>query len=448
MPRSQLPTRPTSEPGPAEDADRPTVGEPDAAGVEERAPLGPGAEAEDSGALLEERTFLVEEERKTGEVDLLLIRLDRREIRVDGEVEREVACGVELDLASNLPLAVREMVVAVTIRGQRRRARRGRERIRAHVNRVGRHDAPEAHVLPGGHLRVERAPWDRRKGPSALGRRLVGVGHHPHDDRSVRLGLEPQARERNPHLAEPTFLGDPGLEVPMRVPRDPAGAAAGVDLLLTVPGDAHVQPGPERETDESHRVLVVVEGVEEDAEAVVSLPLVARQGERAEARQIVVVDTGRHIERLVVVCDEHLDAAIGRPTELGLVHRDREGLDSGPGRFVAHPVQLDGSGEALNIDDAGRLGGRSPHVHVDLGPRNGRLGTDLVRVDPGEAQEPDSHQRCGLRSSIHRTGRKAPRGEKERGPGMPDCCRKKPHSLSGFHPTAQLPPRVNFSVLG
>jgi hypothetical protein len=56
----------------------------------EEAGTAAGDEVEDAAAFLEESSLLGEEQRKAIEVDLLVVGLDLREIRVDGQVEGEV----------------------------------------------------------------------------------------------------------------------------------------------------------------------------------------------------------------------------------------------------------------------------------------------------------------------------------------------------------------------
>jgi hypothetical protein len=70
---------------------------------------GPHREVEDAAALLEEAATLRIEEREAVEVDLLVVRLDLREVGVERDVQREIAgermAHVETGLARGLAAA-------------------------------------------------------------------------------------------------------------------------------------------------------------------------------------------------------------------------------------------------------------------------------------------------------------------------------------------------------
>src|SRR5215218_508989 len=95
------------------EADSPRVEEPSAASRDE---------VEDAASFLEEPPSLGEEERETIEIDLLLVRLHLREVRVDGQVQRQVAgegiAHVDADLARGLVVGTEGQPVARRLDGR------------------------------------------------------------------------------------------------------------------------------------------------------------------------------------------------------------------------------------------------------------------------------------------------------------------------------------------
>ena len=404
--RSQVPPPGAAhQAGTAEDPDRLAIlGQADASGVEQRAPVRPRLEREDPGALLEERPLLIEEEGKAGQVHLLLIRLHGGEVRVGREVQGEVGRRVDLHVRPDFDAVVRGARVSVSRRRQLRDPIAAAQRVGGHIDRASGRDPAQPHVLERRDLGIGRGGRDGRERPAIALARLVGVDHQAHDHRAVGPGLEAQARERDAHLSEPTLVGDAGLEIPEGVPGvspGPAPLPRSAFPSLAVAADAHVHAGPQGKTHEADGVLVVVERVQEQTEAVVPAPAVPCQGVGAYFGRIVVEEPSSHVDGVVIIRDTHLDAPVAGAPERRFVHGEGERLDPPPGVFVADPVQEDGAlqaGQLAHAAGSGRFHGRTQIAPTTRG--DGVLGEGRPRR-PAERDHGGGNEESGGSSNRH-----------------------------------------------
>ena len=281
--------------------------------------------------------FSREEQAESGQVDLLLVHLDLREVGVVGEVRGQVLGESVLDVDTAVRVAI--------VRYRGRDGPVGVER----ADRVGL-DLERAAVA--GHLQADEGAGHREAELSRPGRdrhrrqiRLLVVRSDvpaeldaPH---LVHAGPEAEGLERNLHLDRPAAVEAAGAHVPDGIP-----VGVGVPLV----GDLLIAEPPDGIDAEGEAVPVVVEGVEDDDEPVVvdeleRVPLHLVGDPRRLGNRLV--DAGPHVDRLVVEEDPGVGRLRGRGPLVGrLLDEIAERLDGGVDRLVEHAVQLQGRVEA------------------------------------------------------------------------------------------------------
>ena len=234
----------------------PVPGRPPPPGAPRPPERDPAAEIEDAAAFQEELALLREEQTEAGQVDLLLVHLDLREIGVDGEIGGQVLCHAVLDVEPDVAVTVVEYL---RVGGEVGPARA--DQIRFDLERaVARRHVDAGHG--GGRRDAEqaRAGGIRHRGQID---RLVLVVNPPPELQTPDLraaGPIPERFERNLHLGRPAALEPAGAHVPDRIP-----VAVGVAFV----GDLKVEDAADRVDLEGEPVAAVVEGVEGDAERLV-----------------------------------------------------------------------------------------------------------------------------------------------------------------------------------
>jgi hypothetical protein len=255
---------PAGETYPAQDGDFAIVlGDPDPAREEHQERRGleesPRAELEYPGVLEEELASLGKKEVEAGQVDDLVVGLHLGEVGVQGAVENDpgvhLPLGVQADagvaLGGDLPV-----VLALPVHSD--------QPVRLHLQvETGAGQAGEAHQVAGLADPVQAS---LPAGPSAPERLLVLASDHPLDVESPGLLVGPgriaQAAERDGEFGRPSFVRGPGRHLPDPSPIRVKGGA--------FVGDQAVELGPVRVGGEDEGVAVVVEGVEDDRDRVVS----------------------------------------------------------------------------------------------------------------------------------------------------------------------------------
>ena len=248
---------------PTQDGDRLAAGEADPPAEEEFHPAAEGTPAADpelARVLQEEGPLFGEEEAETVEVDLLIVGLDLREVRVQGHIEREARGDAVLEVHAAVPFgaAIGDAVVASRghgIRGQLEVALAGRDQTDQRAG-LGH---PVQTVLPG-----EVRPEGGLVLAPDVALEVDAPGAGP--------GVEAETAEGNRHLGAPPEVADAGPDGPGGVPVQ-VGArrgAAGERTTAAGPLVGHLavildatDVGAEHE-----RVLPVAVGVEDEAKAV------------------------------------------------------------------------------------------------------------------------------------------------------------------------------------
>ena len=295
-------------------------------------------EAEDPLPFEEELALLREEERETGQVDLPLVHFHLREIRVVGEVGRQVLGDPVLDV---------DPAVAAPLVDDRRARRpirhQTRDGIRLDLEGAARRRRLEADQRAGG-----RDPEYASRAHTATGRDgepgqvdplVLPPDAAPDLDAPEmwRLRAVAQALERNLHLKRPAAVEAAGPHVPDRIP-------VGVGVALV--GELLVRPCAERIGVEVEAVAAVVEGVEEDSEGVVLAKLV-RVAPHLVGDPLAlgrrIPDARRDVHVLVIEEDPRL-GPLGRRRARVRHQLDEaaDGRDRPVDGLVEHAVELDG----------------------------------------------------------------------------------------------------------
>ncbi len=242
------------------------------ADARELARPGLAAEGEDALVLEEELALLGEVEAEPGEVDLLLVGLDLREVGVHGQIRHQVLGDAVLD-------------VEPRVRGRVVGDRRVRRANAVQLSRGVRLDleietaARRLETDQGRRLRDLHDGAEAPRGGERHQRRvLVLPGHAPLDVEAPGLrpaGPVTQRPERDLRLERPAAREPAGANVPDRVPVAVPGAFV---------GDLTVHPAPEGVDDELDGVAAVVEGVEENPDVLAQPPLGASPSRRGQRR--------------------------------------------------------------------------------------------------------------------------------------------------------------------
>ena len=347
------------------------------------------AELKGLRVLEEERPLLGEEDREPGQVDLLLVGLDLREVGVDRRVERQVGAHAPLDVQPDI---TRE----VDLIGEHRPV------VVARPGHVGR----ELHIAPDRQAEaVELAGHrDALKGITTRDRRKIDlfvlvpdVAHDIDAPRAVCPRAVPQGFQRDGELGFPAAFGDVRAHSPVGIPvrvecpqlaalrSGAAGGDKGIARRLALSHHLAVVLDPERVGPEDERVLPVVERIEEDLERIgfgeVGIPAALADDNRVGRR---VVADNPNVE----------SAAIDEEPELGalgsglafvrlLLGEGAERLRERPDGFVDAPVDLGtlAVGQTADRELGDFLGGReSPaqhHERRDDGGQSCRTITDV-----------------------------------------------------------------------
>ncbi len=286
----------SGEPGAAQDPDRLAGNESDPP-AEEEVHLLRRSELEGRGVLQEEGPLFREEERKPGEVDLLVVRLDLGEVGVRGHVHGEIRRHTPFHIQSDVEPLGRPRLVAdgeVVPRGVAERE-------------GGDLDVPPSGKLQPADLAGQRdpvdvvAPGDRRE--ERLFVLAADVPHHVEPPGAVGARLVAERPQRDGELGLPAPLGSLGADGPVAVPvRVEAGDAAPLRSALArarvvaagdaLPGDLAVVLDPLRIRPEQESVLVVVEGVKDHLDRIrlVQVPVAPALGDKHRLRIAVERD--------------------------------------------------------------------------------------------------------------------------------------------------------------
>ena len=174
-------------------------------------------EAEDTAAPRGRTRASREEQAEAGEVHLLLVHLDLREVRVVGEVRRQVLCDAVLHVEAGVAVA--------GVPGGRRGGEVGadpadRVRLDLQVSAAARGVEPDQRrrirdAEDAARAGARRERQRRDVGPLVLAPDVAPELHAPHlgRPRPVAQGLE-----RDLHLHRPAFFEAAGADVPDRVP--------------------------------------------------------------------------------------------------------------------------------------------------------------------------------------------------------------------------------------
>ena len=226
------------------------------------------ADREEPGVLEEEGALLGEEQAEAGQVDLLVVHLDLREVRVVRRVERDPLRDLELGLPAELVAPVEGGLAAGVV-------------ARGRAQQVGRDgtQAMEGQLEAGQVARVVEAVEVELAGDRGPERLLVPAADLARDveppDRVVPV---PERVEGDPELRVPALAVAARRDVPGSVPvLVEAAAGAGLHPALRVEtaaekeaaslslvGDLAVVLDPRRRRPEHERVLVVVVRIERE----------------------------------------------------------------------------------------------------------------------------------------------------------------------------------------
>ena len=212
----------------------------------ERPGAGP-AEREQPLVLQKEFALLGKEQREAREVDLLLVRLHLGEVRVDGEIGRQVLRDAVLDVE-----AARAAEVVAERVGGHQVARHVADSVRLDLDEAGRGRRLEADHR-GRQRRAEVPVVDERRRHRREIRHLVlpAVGAPRLETPDLlAAGAVAQRLERDGRLDDVAAVEIAGREVPDRVP---------VDIDLRLVGDLTVDAAADRVDLEQYAVAVVVE---------------------------------------------------------------------------------------------------------------------------------------------------------------------------------------------
>ena len=316
------------------------------------------AKLEDPRVLQEEVPLLGEEEIEPREVDLLVVRLHLREVRVDGGVQDHARLHLPFRVQAQVALPAR-----VQPAGRPGILREAGQAVRLHLEVPPRARKADQPLEAAGLAHPAEAPARAR--PRRPERLLVLAADHPPDVEAPalrsRVGRIPQGAERDRELRGPAF--GPALRA-HRPHRAPIGVE-GAGLV----GDERVELRPVRVGGEDHGVAAVAEGVEEDGHRVVARELVAvvvaaglqdlvaLPHPRHDARRLRIPGQHRDVEVAVVVQHPHLRGLGGRRSLLGLaLAQPRERRRLRPGGLVETAVDAE-HGVGASRTPAGRLGG-------------------------------------------------------------------------------------------
>ena len=169
---------------------------------------GPRTEIEDVRALEEERPFLGKEKRKAGEVDLTGVDLGLGEVRVDGEVTRQIAGEVPGQIATGF--TVDGVLVAFIVLLRPNEAIGGDGETEALAQGADAGQAPCPLQIDEGRVKGDAAPAQRGQGS-----RDVALYVEPP---AVLAPLEAKRLCRDTDLRGPTTGRAPGCGVPDPVP--------------------------------------------------------------------------------------------------------------------------------------------------------------------------------------------------------------------------------------
>ena len=218
----------------------------------------PAAELEDPLSLEEELAFFWKKEAEAGQVDLLLVHLDLREIGVVGEIGCQSLRDTILDVEPDIPVEL--------VQHGRGRVQIGRD-VGDHIGLDLQPCARCRHFQPDqgrGRRHLEHAGEAERRRNRRQERHLVLRGHAPlHVDAPERCRSRAvtQRLERNGHLDGPALLETAGSDIPHGVP---------VHVRRPLVGDGRIEQAAERVRHEVERVAPVVEGVQHDREGFVA----------------------------------------------------------------------------------------------------------------------------------------------------------------------------------
>ena len=303
------------EPGTPDNRDFAVLGDPDLA-TEEHLVRGrlewiPGnTEIEDAGVLQKEVTLLGEEETEAGQVDLCVIHLDLREVRVHGQIEQQTGQNFTLEVEPDCPIRRRTEYVDVVslLSPSKQRVRLGFDiQALSRQFRQALHMASAADPLQATTLPFPRTPQDllvlapddpEKVDTPRFALHCVGVTKRAPGDRE--LGAPSIGSSGSSHLPDTT---------PVDIDRAPFVRDQGLEL------------GSIRVGRKDHAVTVIVERVEHDREDVVTCVLQPglTEGVRLE-NPVTLHDPGDHlirpgierpngdIEGIVIVHDADLGA--------------------------------------------------------------------------------------------------------------------------------------------
>ena len=347
------------------------------AGLAEPTAGAAAGEVEVAAPLEEEVALLGQEQAEPGEVHLLLVHLDLREVGVHGEVGGDVGRHAVLEIAAELRVEVAAHRRHPEVVGRRAAERIGldlhvarrRRQVQAHQRAIRRH-AVEGHRT--GQVLRHRAqvvPF------------VLAADGAPHLEPPHHVGARGVADrlERDGDLQRPAALEAAGAGRPHRVP-------VGVGRAFV--DDGIIGEAAERVRVEHEAAAPVVEGVERHADVVVVPHLVG------VAPQLVghpllgrrrIVDPRRHVDVAIVVGDPDVGALGGQ------LAVPRDDLDEVAERLV---VDIGPLVEAAIVDE--RLGqldradGRPPiGVPGDAGGSDGRRrAVQMIRDGRGLRRRP------------------------------------------------------------
>ena len=274
---------------------------------------------EDPGPLEEEGALLREEEGKTRQVHLAVVRLRLREVGVHGEGGGEVGGHVHEDVAAGLGLS-------------------------RPIGRSSREVGPdvEAPALSRAGEPLEAPRLGEVRDPDVAPRRRPAVGLLP--SRDVALDVEPPGRDLLPEaqglegdgeLCRPALAVDAGGRIPDPVPVEVEALAVVRDLALG--------PRAARGDRKEEAVAAVAEGVEDDHDVVVPLEVaVAAHLRGRDAGRVAVERADAEVEVVVVAQDAHLGGLPRRRALPGLRLGQRaDGRGRRPVRLVEATVEPD-----------------------------------------------------------------------------------------------------------
>ncbi len=305
--------------------------------------------------LQEELAFLRVEETEAIQVDLDVVRLDLREIRIHRQVQGEGRRNAVLDVNPEIPreriLEVRGHQVGTCLLG-------ARDHIGLDLDVVAATDVlqPAQEAVPGnGRHGVERMPVLQADGrpEGAFVLPVDHPGEHQAEREIIPVG-EAKLPERDGDLHGPSFLVYHRLGFEHRIPRE---SVYGDRLVL----DGRIVLGPEGVHLEQVRVLPVEIGIETDIGMVVLVVAAAPlQVLRPDQVGFPIPESESEIQKIAVESDRYL-RPLGRRLSVVRPALDelRNGLDALPGLVIQPAV------------DRGRL------VHEDgrhLVSRRGRRG--------------------------------------------------------------------------